>query len=134
MPSPSQTPQNQPDKSAIHSELIADPSRQANPLFRGIAYQIWQTALAWIDLGENESLVVEGAEDFDVLRGTAATTNQVKNTMSPITLRSECVCEALRNFWTTRRKNPTRNVKLRLITTAGLTIEAGEPFGASKSG
>jgi tetratricopeptide (TPR) repeat protein len=127
-------PLNQSDKSAGQAELIADPSRQAIPLFKGIDYQIWQTVLAWIDLGENEILVVEGAEDFDVLSETSATGNQVKNLAAPISLRSDCVCEALRNFWTTRHKNSPRIVRLRFITTAGLSVEANEPFGSAKPG
>ena len=130
----SHTPLTQSDKSAGRSELIADPSRQAIPLFQGISYQIWQTVLAWIDLDESEILVVEGAEDFDVLSATGAVTNQVKSLTSPISLRSECICEALRNFWATRHRNPSRAVRFRLITTANLTVEAGEPFGPHKRG
>jgi hypothetical protein len=130
----SQTPPNELDKPAGPLELVADPSRQAMPLFKGIDYQIWQTVLAWMDLGENESLDVEGAEDFDNLSETSATINQVKNLASPISLRSECVCDALRNFWIARHKNPGRAIRFRLITTATLSIEAGAPFGASKLG
>ena len=114
-------------------ELQGDPSRQAMSLFGGIDYQIWQTVQAWIDLAENEILVVEGAEDFDVV-GDKAIGNQVKRLAAPISLRSVCVCEALRNFWTTRYKNPSRSIGLRLITTANVSFEAGKPFGPSKLG
>ena len=115
-------------------ELQGDPARQAMPLLRGVDYQIWQTVVAWIDLAENEMLVVEGAEDFDVISETKAIGNQVKNLAAPISLRSVCVCEALRNFWTIRHKNPSRQIGLRLITTANLSFEAGFPFGASQLG
>jgi hypothetical protein len=125
------TPLPQPEKM---SELQGDSSRQAVSLFKGIDYQIWQTVLSWIDLGENEILVVEGAEDFDKLSQYSATVNQVKNLASPISLRSECVCDALRNFWITRHKNPGRAIKFRLITTATFSIEAGAPFGVAKPG
>jgi len=128
-PSPDQS-----DKRSGPVELVADPSRQAMPLFRGIDYQVWQTVLAWINLGESEILVVEGAEDFDILSGASATSNQVKSLASPISLRSNCVCDALRNFWTTRHKNPARGIGLRLITTASFSVEAEEPFGPSKPG
>ena len=94
-------------------ELQGDPARQAMPLLRGVDYQIWQTVVAWIDLAENEMLVVEGAEDFDVISETKAIGNQVKNLAAPISLRSVCVCEALRNFWTIRHKNPSRQIGLR---------------------
>jgi tetratricopeptide (TPR) repeat protein len=130
----SQTPPSQSGKSSRHSELVADPSRQALPLLKGIDYQIWQTVLAWMDLCESEILVVEGAEDFDVISQSSASVNQVKNLTSPISLRSGCVCDALRNFWTARHKNPGHKIRLRLITTATFTVEAGAPFGASKPG
>ena len=130
----SQTPPNQSTHSNKHVVLVAEPSRQAMPLFKGIDYQIWQTVLAWIDLGEDEILVIEGAEDFDVLSETSATGNQVKNIAAPISLRSDCICDALRNFWTTRHQNSPRAVGLRFITTSDLRVEAGEPFGVAKSG
>jgi hypothetical protein len=130
----SQTSLNEPSRPLEHSELVADSARQAMPLFKGIDYQIWQTVLAWMALGENEILVVEGAEDFDSIGQSLATVNQVKNLASPISLRSECVCDALRNFWTSRHKNPGRKIRFRLITTATFSIEAGAPFGASNPG
>jgi len=95
--------------------------------------RLWQTVLAWMDLAENEILIVEGAEDFDVI-GDKATGNQVKNLAAPISLRSVCVCEALRNFWATRHKNQSRPIGFRLITTANVSFEAGEPFGDSELG
>src|SRR5438876_4484016 len=116
----SPTPLNECGGPPGYSDLVADPSRQAIPLFKGIDYQIWQTVLAWIDLEENEILVVEGAEDFDVISPSGAATNQVKHLASPISLRSECICAALRNFWTTRHKNSNRSLRFRLITTASL--------------
>lgn len=124
-------PPTQPEKI---TELKGDPARQAGPLFRGIDYQIWQTVLAWIDLREDEILVVEGAEDFDTLTQSSATISQVKNLASPISLRSDCVCDALRNFWIARHKNAARHIRFRLITTADFSVEAGAPFGTGKSG
>jgi hypothetical protein len=63
--------------------LKADAKRQAVPLFKGVDYQIWQTVLAWADLAENETLFVEGAEDFDTI-GEAAIGNQIKRLTAPI--------------------------------------------------
>ncbi|MFA6547152.1 MAG: hypothetical protein WCS99_22235, partial [Limisphaerales bacterium] len=114
--------------------LKGDPARQAGPLFRGLAYQIWQTVLAWSELGENEILVVEGAEDFDRIGTSEAVGNQVKALSSPISLRSDCVVETLRNFWITKQKNSPRAVALRFITTAGFAVETGGLFGPSKAG
>ena len=130
----SQIPPNRPEKLLEPPELIADPSRQAIPLIKGIDYQIWQTVLAWMDLEETDFLVVEGAEDFDNLSKAEATMNQVKNLASSISLRSECVCDALRNFWIARHKNPGRRLRFRLITTATLSVEAKAPFGTSNAG
>jgi hypothetical protein len=79
----SQTQLNQPGKSQQSDELVADPSRLALSLFKGIDYQIWQTVLAWIDLGETDGLVVEGAEDFGTISQSLATAHQVKNLASP---------------------------------------------------
>ncbi|WP_373085442.1 hypothetical protein [Sneathiella sp.] len=115
-------------------ELVAEPARQATSLFEAIAYQVWQTVLAWINLSENAILVVEGAEDFDTLNGNSANVNQVKNLASPISLRSDCVCDSLRNFWIVRSRNPERSITFCLITTASFCVEAGEPFGASNPG
>lgn len=116
------------------SELQGDPSRQVTALFKGVDYQIWQTVQAWMDLGENEILVVEGAEDFDSLSKSSATVNQVKNLATPISLRSDCVCGALRNFWIARHKNPGSTIRFRLITTTTFSIEAGAPFDVAKPG
>jgi hypothetical protein len=45
--------------------LPTDPRRQANAMLAGCEYQVWQTVSAWLDLRANETLFVEGAEDFD---------------------------------------------------------------------
>ena len=90
--------------------------------------------MAWMDLKEAEILVVEGVEDFDKLKEASALVNQVKNLSAPISLRSQCVIEALRNFWIAKHKNPARTIQFRLITTAPFGIEAGAPFGSSRPG
>ena len=116
------------------SELKADDLRQAGPLFRGVAYQVWQTVSAWIDLDGQEILVVEGAEDLDRIAPGRAEVNQIKNLASSISLRSECVCDALRNYWSIRQKNPERLIRYRFITTASFARESGDPFGVPKPG
>jgi hypothetical protein len=134
MNNPSLAGDDRPEPSPAQAQLQGDAARQAAGLFKGIAYQVWQTVLAWTDLKEDEILVVEGAEDFDLIRGNEGIGNQVKAIASPISLRSDCVCDALRNLWTTRHKNPSRVISLRLITTAPLNIEAHNPLGANKPG
>ncbi len=122
------------ERAKTNLPLEGDSSRQATSLFRGIDYQIWQTVLAWMDLKETEMLVVEGAEDFDTIDEASAISHQIKDLSSPISLRSECVKDALRNFWISKHKNPGRNIKFRLITTAPLSIESGKPFNVARPG
>jgi hypothetical protein len=46
--------------------LVGDRRRQATASIRGYVYQAYQSVLAWMRLGEDEVLFLEGAEDFDV--------------------------------------------------------------------
>ena len=63
-------------------EFKTDPQRDATDSTRGYVYQAYQSVLAWIQLKDNEILVLEGAEDFDVRCGTSVTTTQVKDVSS----------------------------------------------------
>ncbi len=56
----------------------ADPQRQAIHSIGGYVYQIHQSVFAWFHLKENEILVLEGAEDFDVHSEHSVTITQVK--------------------------------------------------------
>ncbi len=64
--------------------LPSDPKRQADPLFRGCEFQLWQTVNAWLRLGSDELLFIEGAEDFDVVGPESGTATQVKNSERPL--------------------------------------------------
>lgn len=123
-----------PPTPSLPSPLNADPARQATPLFKGVDYQIWHTVLAWSDLTDEQILVVEGMEDFDVIGSGIGIGTQIKALTKPISLRSAPVVEAIRNFWVGRHSNRTKTIELRLLTTADLSIEAGEPFGPNRSG
>jgi hypothetical protein len=79
-------------------------------------------------------LVLEGAEDFDVIEGATATTVQVKDTRKRLSLRSRTVLDALANYLETVQRNPTRRVRYRLLTTAVVTTEKGSPFGKGVPG
>ena len=59
------------------SDLKTDPKRDATDSIRGYVYQAYQSILAWMQLKENEILVLEGAEDFDIHCGSSVVTNQV---------------------------------------------------------
>ena len=52
--------------------LGSDPARQAHDTIRGYIYQILLSILVWLDLGDQEQLFLEGAEDLDRTEGTDA--------------------------------------------------------------
>ena len=66
--------------------LASDKRRQANDSIRGYVYQVYQSVLAWMCLGKDEELFLEGAEDFDVHSGDGVTATQVKDTAGSGTL------------------------------------------------
>ena len=114
--------------------LRGEQNRQAIPSIRGYFYQIWHSLHAWLELRDDERLYLEGAEDFDVALPDAATAVQVKDTAANVTLRSPDVKEAIQNYWTTRTNNPRRTIKFRFLTTSGIGVEQGQPFGARVAG
>ena len=79
--------------------LPADPRRQAADMLRAVAYQLSQSVLAWLNLGSDEVLFLEGAEDFDVVGPDEARAVQVFDTSRRITLRTPKVLAAISNFW-----------------------------------
>lgn len=110
---------------------ITDPRRQAIPPLRGYDYQVWQSVLRWITLGEGEALFLEGAEDFDVLLAGEAETVQVKETAHSghVTLNSKNVIEAIAHFWAHQKNNPDYVIRFRFLTTSERGLEQGSPFG-----
>jgi len=108
--------------------LHADPRRQATNAIRGYVYQVAQTVLEWLELGDDEALFVEGAEDFDRL-GQVNESTQVKDVAANLTLRSADVIESIQNCWNARVANPGRDVRFRLLTTAHAGTERDAPFG-----
>jgi hypothetical protein len=59
--------------------LIFDPARAAADSIRGYWSQIWRSVLAWLDIGDDELLFLEGAEDFDKVGPTDAEVTQAKD-------------------------------------------------------
>ena len=109
--------------------LVNDPAREAAASMRGYWAQVWRSVLTWIDLGETERLYLEGTEDIDRINASAAETIQVKDVSGNITLRSGDVINAIDNAWAHRQRNPSHTIKFRFLTTAGIGIEQGAPFG-----
>lgn len=79
-------------------EFKTDAKRDATASIKGYVYQIYQSVLSWIQLEENEILVLEGAEDFDIHCGTTVTTTQVKDGSKNLTLRSKAIPESVNIF------------------------------------
>jgi tetratricopeptide (TPR) repeat protein len=115
--------------------LRGDPRRRADSAVRGFVYQFWRTVEAWITLGPEEVLYVEGAEDFDRVRAPSqaqqdnlkidpsqheATAVQVKDNAASgtLTLGSRLALDALGNFWQLRGRNPSHLVSFQYVTTA----------------
>lgn len=111
-----------------------DPKRDATPSIRGYVYQAYQSVLAWIQLKENEILVLEGSEDFDIHSGSSVTTTQVKDVSGNLTLRTQAIIDALNNYWTCRERNPDYDIVMRFLTTAEAGQEQGSPFGLGQKG
>ena len=114
--------------------LNADPKRDATNSIRGYVYQIYQSVLAWMQLKEDEILVLEGAEDFDIHCGSSVTTFQVKDVTRNLTLRAQEIVDSLNNYWACIERNPDFNIFLRFLTTAEAAQEHGFPFGPGKKG
>ena len=115
-------------------EFKTDPKRDATDSIRGYVYQAYQSVLAWMQLKENEILVLEGAEDFDIHSGSSVTATQVKDIAANLTLRSQAVVDSLNNFWAHRETNPDYDIVLRFLTTAEAGQEQGSSFGSGQKG
>ncbi len=116
--------------------LDADPRRQARSAHRGYDYQIARSIRAWLDLGDGERLVLEGAEDFDRLTGEDAVVGQARHTAGSgnVTLRTKGVIAAINDFWTHRERNRQFRIRYHYWTTSGIGLERGRPFGKARAG
>jgi hypothetical protein len=114
------------------NELISNPKRQANYTIDAYFHQIWHSLLRWIDLGEDEALFLEGAEDIDFYRSDDVTAIQIKKTPKPLTLSSKDALESIANFWNHKRQNPGVTIKFQFVTTAERGMERSKPFGEVK--
>lgn len=119
-----------------------DLSRQAIAALRGYAYQLHQSAAAWIELKDNEQLYLEVAEDFarvasDANKGDAVLEAvQVKDTRESgaVTLNSADVKDAIRHLFALQRANPDRIVKLSFLTTSPVGSERLMPLPSGRRG
>ncbi|WP_146180750.1 hypothetical protein [Thalassorhabdomicrobium marinisediminis] len=92
-----------------------------------------ETAIAWLNLSEADSLLIEIFEDFDVETTSGGTElTQVKHTASDrtLTLASKDARDALENFWATSREGEVPDVSLVIHT----NMEIGREHGADLPG
>jgi hypothetical protein len=87
-----------------------------------------------MQLNEDDVLILEGAEDFDIRTAPVVVTTQVKHVANNVTLRTSAVVDAIQNFWIHQQKNRDFRVYLRFLTTAVAGCEQGAPFGTGKAG
>lgn len=90
-------------------------------------FQLLETAIAWLNLSENEGLLIEIFEDFDIETASGGTEmTQVKHSTSnrTLTLASKEARDALENFWATSREGEVSDVSLVIHTNMEIGIES----------
>lgn len=116
--------------------LAADPKRQAAHVIGAFRFQLLETAIAWMNLSDTETLLIEIFEDFDVRAANGgARVTQVKHSTGDraLTLASKCAQDALQNFWTLSRGGQVPDVSLVVHTNMPIGTEraADLPEGAT---
>ncbi|WP_353429386.1 hypothetical protein [Paracoccus denitrificans] len=113
--------------------LPPNPKRQAAHVIGAFRFQLLETAIAWLNLSEADSLLIEIFEDFDVETTSGGTElTQVKHSTSDrtLTLASKDARDALENFWATSRDGKVPNMSLVIHT----NMEIGTEHGADLPG
>jgi hypothetical protein len=108
--------------------LPPNPKRQAAHVIGAFRFQLLETAIAWLNLSETESLLIEIFEDFDVETASGGTEMmQVKYSTSDrtLTLASKDARDALENFWATSREGEVADVSLVIHTNMAIGAENG---------
>ncbi len=109
--------------SAPKETPLGNPAREAIDSLRGYVYQIYQSALAWTELKDDESLFLEVAEDFAVAATGALEAVQVKETSARVTINSDDIVSSIDSFVELQEINPTLNVSLHHLTTSQIGRE-----------
>lgn len=98
-------------------------NREAVASLGGYVYQVYQAALAWLELEENEFLFLEVAEDFVKAARNALDAVQVKATSAIVTINSDDIVSSIDSFIELRIKNPQLDIRLRHLTTSQIGKE-----------
>jgi hypothetical protein len=97
--------------------------REAIASLGGYVYQLYQTALASIELGQDSFLFLEVAEDYTEVAREALRGTQIKRTSGNITINSADVIASIDSFVELTISNPQLEVHLRHITTSQIGRE-----------
>ncbi len=98
-------------------------AREAIDSLGGYVYQLYQSALAWMDLNDDEFLFLEVAEDYAVVAHDALQGTQVKRTSGAVTINSADIIASIDSFVELQTRNPQLEVHLRHITTSSIGRE-----------
>lgn len=102
---------------------VGDSAREAIDSLRGYVYQVYQSALAWTELKEDEFLFLEVAEDYAIAAQSALKAVQVKETAGSVTINSGDIVTSIDSFVDLQAKNPALAVTLRHLTTSTIGKE-----------
>ncbi|MCX7098077.1 MAG: hypothetical protein NTV43_09275 [Methylococcales bacterium] len=100
-----------------------DKAREAIDALKGYVYQIYQSALAWIELGTEEFLFLEVAEDYAVVAADVLNAVQIKDTAHSVTINSDDIIASIDSFVDLHLTNPKLQVRLRHLTTSRIGKE-----------
>lgn len=106
-----------------NERIVGDTAREAVASLRGYAYQVYASALAWLELPPGSELHLEVAEDFAVAAAGSLRAVQVKYTQDTISLASKQARDAISAFVKLTGDNPGRTVRLTLLTISPITTE-----------
>lgn len=101
-----------------------DPATQAVASLRGYAYQLYVSALAWLELKPDQLLYLEVAKDYAVVAADAIRAVEVKDTPSvSVTINSEDVLDTIDHFVDLIERNPGKTIDLRFLCTSPVALE-----------
>jgi hypothetical protein len=119
-----------------------DVLRQATASLRGYIYQLHQSAAAWINLADDEILLLEVAEDITKLLNTPdkqdqiLQATQIKDTRGSgaVTLNTTDVIDAIKALFRYQKENLGRKVRLVFLTTSEIGSERKNPLPSKTKG
>lgn len=121
----------------MRSPRAPDPRRQAAHIISAFRFQLLETAIAWMNLAEDATLLVEVFEDFDVEAADGdMQLTQVKHSVGhrTLTLASKDASEALANYWATSREGQVSGISLVIHTNMPIGAERGVDLPGEATG